>query len=80
MRLERNPYFRVWSPLARPDGYPDVIEAAFGVGAGEAVDGDPRRPQRLRVGRPLGENMADVRERDPACSAKRRSCSPRGCS
>ena len=29
IRLERNPHFRVWSPLAKPDGYPDAIEAAF---------------------------------------------------
>ena len=65
MRLERNPHFRVWSPLARPDGYPDVIEAAFGVSAREAVTA-------IRTGRSdyawvdrFGENMADVRERDP---------------
>ena len=31
MRLERNPHFRVWAPLAKPDGYPDAIEAGFGV-------------------------------------------------
>ena len=31
MRLERNRQFRVWSPLAKPDGYPDVIEARFGL-------------------------------------------------
>ncbi|MGH2968515.1 MAG: ABC transporter substrate-binding protein, partial [Solirubrobacteraceae bacterium] len=24
-RLERNPYFKVWSAAARPDGYPDAI-------------------------------------------------------
>ncbi len=23
--LDRNPYFRVWSPVARPDGYPDEV-------------------------------------------------------
>ena len=27
MRLERNPHFRAWAPLAKPDGYPDAIEA-----------------------------------------------------
>ena len=31
IRLERNRHFRVWSPLAKPDGYPDVIEARFGL-------------------------------------------------
>jgi YVTN family beta-propeller protein len=25
LRLDRNPHFRVWSPDARPDGYPDEI-------------------------------------------------------
>jgi peptide/nickel transport system substrate-binding protein len=30
VRLERNRFFRAWSPLAKPDGYPDVIEARFG--------------------------------------------------
>jgi ABC-type transport system substrate-binding protein len=29
-RLERNPYFREWSRLAQPDGYPDVIDVHFG--------------------------------------------------
>jgi YVTN family beta-propeller protein len=29
IRLVRNPYFRVWSQDARPDGYPDVIRFHF---------------------------------------------------
>ena len=37
LRLERNPHFRVWAPIARPDGYPDVIEAAFHLDADEAA-------------------------------------------
>ena len=31
LALVRNPYFRVWSPAARPDGYVDRIEWTFGV-------------------------------------------------
>jgi peptide/nickel transport system substrate-binding protein len=30
--LKRNPYFRVWSPSAQPDGYVERIEWAFRVG------------------------------------------------
>jgi len=30
VRLERNPRFRSWSAVARPDGYPDVISARLG--------------------------------------------------
>ena len=37
IRLERNPHFRVWSPLARPAGYPDAIEATFRIGTDEAA-------------------------------------------
>ena len=31
LTLVRNPYFRVWSPAARPDGYADRIEWTLGV-------------------------------------------------
>ena len=31
MTLERNPYFRVWSPLAQPEGYVDRIRYDFGL-------------------------------------------------
>jgi Protein kinase domain/Bacterial extracellular solute-binding proteins, family 5 Middle len=37
IRLERNPHFRVWAPLAKPAGYPDVIEATFGIRPDEAA-------------------------------------------
>lgn len=30
IKLVRNPYFHVWSPAARPDGYPDQIVIRFG--------------------------------------------------
>jgi YVTN family beta-propeller protein len=37
LRLVRNPYFRVWSPAARPDGNPDAIEFRFSSDEGEQV-------------------------------------------
>jgi peptide/nickel transport system substrate-binding protein len=66
VRLERNRHFRVWSPLAKPDGYPDVIEARFGITADEAVEA-------VRAGRadfaPLDTfgttALPEVRRRDP---------------
>ena len=38
VRLERNPYYRTWSPLAKPDGYPDVIEARLGMKTDEVIE------------------------------------------
>jgi peptide/nickel transport system substrate-binding protein len=35
--LVRNPYFRPWSPIATPDGYPDEIVFRFNVGARAGV-------------------------------------------
>jgi peptide/nickel transport system substrate-binding protein len=35
--LVRNPYFHVWSPAARPDGYPDRIIWKIGASPSEAV-------------------------------------------
>ena len=32
VRLVRNRFYRTWSTLAKPDGYPDVIDARLGVG------------------------------------------------
>ncbi len=31
LKLVRNPYFKVWSQDAQPDGYPDVIDYDFGL-------------------------------------------------
>ncbi len=31
LTTDRNPFFRVWSPEAQPDGYPDHITYAFGL-------------------------------------------------
>ncbi len=37
MRLERNPWFRLWSGDAQPDGYADRIEYTFGIPDESAV-------------------------------------------
>ena len=65
MRLERNRFFRPWSALARPDGYPDVIDVRLGVKASETI-------QAVRAGRRdlaiMGydlDQLARLRRRDP---------------
>jgi peptide/nickel transport system substrate-binding protein len=37
LTIVRNPYFRVWSPTARPRGYPEEIDYRIVKNAGEAV-------------------------------------------
>jgi YVTN family beta-propeller protein len=37
LKLVRNPYFRVWSKTARPDGFPDEIEFRLRLSTGTAV-------------------------------------------
>jgi YVTN family beta-propeller protein len=37
LKLVRNPYFRVWSKTARPDGFPDEIEFKLRLSTGTAV-------------------------------------------
>ena len=45
LTLVRNPYFRVWSRAARPDGFPDEIEFRLGRPSGR------RHGRRARAGR-----------------------------
>jgi ABC-type transport system substrate-binding protein/DNA-binding SARP family transcriptional activator/DNA-binding beta-propeller fold protein YncE len=65
IRLERNRFFRPWSALARPDGYPDVIDARLAVGAKEAIAAvrGGRRDVAI-MGTGLDE-LARLRRRDP---------------
>ena len=65
IRLERNRFFRPWSALARPDGYPDVIDARLAVGAKEAIAAvrGGRRDVAI-MGTGLDE-LAKLRRRDP---------------
>ena len=66
IRLERNPHFRVWSPLAKPDGYPDVIEASFRISAGEAVTAIREGRSDFSMIDQFGFNeVKDLRRRDP---------------
>ncbi len=65
IRLERNRFYRPWSALARPDGYPDVIDARLGVKASEAI-GSIRAGRRdvANMGTGYAE-LARLRRRDP---------------
>jgi len=38
LRLERNRFYRTWSPLAKPDGYPDVIDLRLGQRERKVID------------------------------------------
>jgi peptide/nickel transport system substrate-binding protein len=65
VRLERNPFYRTWSALAKPDGYPDVIDARLGVRADKAIDAV--RAGRADVATMPAEvaALAKLRRRDP---------------
>ena len=65
VRLERNPYYRTWSALAKPDGYPDVIDVRLGVSAGKAISAI--RAGRTDVAFMHSEvpELAALRRRDP---------------
>ena len=65
VRLERNRFYRTWSPLAKPDGYPDVIDVRLGVRAAKGIEA-------VRAGRTdvtfmlTGfAQLAELRRRDP---------------
>ena len=38
VHLERNRFYRTWSPLAKPDGYPDVIDVRLGLRERKVID------------------------------------------
>ena len=64
-RFERNRFFRTWSALAKPDGYPDVIDAQLGISKRKALDA-------IREGRAdwtrfstTTEELAGLRRTDP---------------
>jgi peptide/nickel transport system substrate-binding protein len=65
IRLERNRFYRQWSALARPDGYPDTIDARLNVEVGEAVEAvRARRREVTDLGSGYAE-LARLRRRDP---------------
>ena len=64
-RFERNRFYRTWSALAKPDGYPDVIDAQLGISKRKA-------PDAIRAGRAdwtkfysAPEELAGLRRIDP---------------
>ena len=69
LTLVRNPYFRVWSQAARPDGYVDRIEWTFGVEPEAQVEAVAAGEADLAF------DPADVRSgsRTSSCGSRRRS-------
>ena len=66
LQLERNRRFRVWSPLAKPDGYPDIIDARFGIGPDEAAQAvRSGRSDFASVNRFGSTTAAELRRGDP---------------
>ena len=65
IRLERNRYFRQWSALARPDGYPDVIDVRLGVKANEAIGAVRAGRRDVAHMTSAVPEMARLRRRDP---------------
>jgi ABC-type transport system substrate-binding protein/DNA-binding SARP family transcriptional activator/DNA-binding beta-propeller fold protein YncE len=65
IRLERNRFYRQWSALARPAGYPDVIDARLNVEVGAAVEAlRARRREVVDLSTGYAE-LARLRRRDP---------------
>ena len=65
MRLERNPHFRAWAPLAKPDGYPDAIEARFGMTADEAATAIREGRSDFATVDQFSTGVKDLGKRDP---------------
>jgi peptide/nickel transport system substrate-binding protein len=66
IRLERNPHYRTWSTLGRPDGYADVIDARLGVSAKEAIAAVRAGRRDVAVMGTGYDELAKLRRRDPA--------------
>lgn len=68
IRLERNPRFRSWSAVARPDGFPDVIIGRLGVPRKGLIDrllsGEIDRASGIELSFPP-EALDQVRRRAP---------------
>jgi peptide/nickel transport system substrate-binding protein len=66
LRLERNRYYRTWSPLAKPDGYADVIDIRMNVDADAAVEAvRAGRVDWTPVGRTATGALAALRRGSP---------------
>ena len=66
LALVRNPYFRVWSPAARPDGYVDRIEWTFGVEPQAQVEAVAAGEADLAFDADASERLEDLFVRFPA--------------
>ena len=65
IRLERNRFYRPWSALARPDGYPDVIDMRLGVKVSEAIDAVRAGRRDVAIMGTGYAALARLRRRDP---------------
>jgi ABC-type transport system substrate-binding protein/DNA-binding SARP family transcriptional activator/DNA-binding beta-propeller fold protein YncE len=65
IRLERNRFYRPWSALARPDGYPDVIDMRLGVKVSEAIDAVRAGRRDVAIMGTGYAELARLRRRDP---------------
>ena len=65
IRLERNPHYRPWSALGRPDGYADAIDARLGVSVKEAIAAVRADRRDVAVMGTGFHELAELRRRDP---------------
>ena len=66
LKLIRNPYFQVWSPAARPEGYADRIEWRFGMGPEAQVEAVVGGGADLAFDPAYSERLEDLKVRFPA--------------
>lgn len=65
VRLERNRFYRTWSALAKPDGYPDVIDVRLGVTARKGIEAVRAGRTDVTLMRSAPAELAKLRRRDP---------------
>ena len=65
VRLERNRFYRTWSALAKPDGYPDVIDIRLGVTAGKGIEAVRAGRTDVTYMTSGPAELAKLRRRDP---------------
>jgi YVTN family beta-propeller protein len=63
IKLVRNPYFQVWSPAARPDGYPDQIVVKIGAGPSAELTAVERGSADYTVDGPPTARLGEVQTR-----------------
>ena len=65
VRLERNRFYRTWSALAKPDGFPDVIDVRLGVRAGKGIEAVSAGRTDVTAMSTGFTELAELRRRDP---------------